>query len=302
MFAEVGYIFGGSAQTTSWNSTNPDGSRNPWNPAEQTFNGDIVSNGDIDVGNGTSVGGDVNDNSGITPIDFSYQSQLAQAQIQTTITDFSGNLGPITDANATTLTTAGSPYHCSAIELAADAILIDGTVEIYVDGPISLSPKGATSANILYKNPSSDGAAERSNLMIFQGDYTTDGTTTASSWDNNGGIIGDAEDITTINNGGEKITSCTAYPEDLVIISEYSGDLTLNGNGIFAAVFIAPKANIKLNGTFNFFGSLSARSFDDRVNGTFSFHYDDSLGNLTFDNVIVSFAKTVWSSHIQRNN
>jgi hypothetical protein len=57
---------------------------------------------------------------------------------------------------------------------------------------------------------------------------------------------------------------------------------TLNGNGEFTGVVVAPNADVDLNGAGNapqdFTGSLMAKSV--KMNGHFSFHYDEALGRM----------------------
>jgi choice-of-anchor A domain-containing protein len=59
-------------------------------------------------------------------------------------------------------------------------------------------------------------------------------------------------------------------------------DFTLNGNGEFTGVLVAPNADIKMNGGGNsdqdFTGAVMVNSF--RMNGHFKFHYHEALGRM----------------------
>jgi len=61
---------------------------------------------------------------------------------------------------------------------------------------------------------------------------------------------------------------------------------TLNGNGQFTGVLVAPNANLALNGGGNseqdFSGSLMVNNV--RLNGHFKFHWDEALGRMLSDN------------------
>ena len=61
---------------------------------------------------------------------------------------------------------------------------------------------------------------------------------------------------------------------------------TLNGNGQFTGVLVAPNADLALNGGGNseqdFSGSLMVNNV--RLNGHFNFHWDEALGRMLSDN------------------
>ena len=61
---------------------------------------------------------------------------------------------------------------------------------------------------------------------------------------------------------------------------------TLNGNGQFTGVLVAPNADLAMNGGGNsdqdFCGSLMVNSV--RLNGHFKFHWDEALGRMASDN------------------
>jgi hypothetical protein len=69
---------------------------------------------------------------------------------------------------------------------------------------------------------------------------------------------------------------------------------TLNGNGQFTGVLVAPNANLDLNGGGNseqdFSGSLMVNNV--RLNGHFKFHWDEALGNMKSDNDARFLAKS----------
>src|SRR3954467_4989998 len=92
-------------------------------------------------------------------------------------------------------------------------------------------------------------------LLIYQNDYdSTKGGTTFN---------------------GNNATGILKDPSKFVMASAYSGNITFNGNASWGGVLYAPNANIKLNGTFDYFGSLIVKSMDrGEVNGSFAFHFD----------------------------
>lgn len=254
MFAHKGYDFQGDAETDSWDST-----AGAYDPAAPNRNGTLGSEGDIYVQKPSNIGGEQNINDFINfplpPVDYDDSLPLETPDILTASTTFD----------------AGT-YRYSAIHLASDGQLtIKGAVKIYVDGPISLAPKKTVNP-IVYADASS-------RLTFIQNDYK------ASEHPEWSGIDNSIDQM----NGGESIGDITK-PERLMFISAYTGEITFNGGAQFGGVLFMPNATLKLNGNFDFYGSVIADAFatkaltgaDDqgKVMGTFSFHYDESLSKL----------------------
>ncbi len=97
-------------------------------------------------------------------------------------------------------------------------------------------------------------------------------------------------------------TSCTVYGNGVLNSPGYAADFilycaptvtsfTLNGNGTFVGVVVAPSADVALNGggttVTDFVGCLMANSVT--LNGHFNFHYDEALGgNKSFGRFLIT--------------
>jgi hypothetical protein len=136
-----------------------------------------------------------------------------------------------------TVDSTQSPYYVAAIDGAFSGVTCKvtggGTVKIYVSGTISG-----------FDMPVDYGDAT-SRLVIVQDDYNTP-----------------AAPISEKINGN---TSAGAIrdPGRLAIMSAFSGELQLNGTADFGGVYYAPKATIRMNGTFNWYGAMVAAHFGD---------------------------------------
>jgi hypothetical protein len=140
-----------------------------------------------------------------------------------------------------------------------------GTVNLYVDGPLNVN-------SIAYA------AGSTANLVIYQNDYSLGG---ASSFKFNGNAtMGDP-----------------AHPNRLLLISNYTGSMGLNGGANFYGVIFAPFADIAMNGNFGMFGAVVADGFSGKINGNFHEHYDTTLGsmNLPLDPRLTA---TSWWPHL----
>jgi hypothetical protein len=83
--------------------------------------------------------------------------------------------------------------------------------------------------------------------------------------------------------GGNGVLNPSGFAGNFIVYCAPSvTDLTLNGNGEFTGVLIAPNAAVKLNGGGNsdedFIGALMAKTI--RLNGHFKFHYDEALSRM----------------------
>lgn len=84
--------------------------------------------------------------------------------------------------------------------------------------------------------------------------------------------------------GGNGIVNKSGFAGNFIVYGAPSvTSFTLNGNGSFIGVLVAPNANVALNGSGNstaidFTGSLMANTI--KLNGHFNFHYDEALGRM----------------------
>ncbi len=252
MFAHNGYDFQGDADTDSWDSSL--GTYDPTNPGS---NGDLGSEGDIYVQKPTNVNGTIDDfiNYPLPPVEFDESLPLESPSI------LSGNV-----------TLAAGTYRYEAVNIQEpDQLTLNGAVTLYVDGPVSISG-GRRFNPIVYGSSSAQ-------LTIIQNDYDPAAHPEWSAIDN---------EIDTVN--GSEAIGDISNPSRFIYISAYDGELSFNGNGQFGGVLFFPNATLKLNGTFEFYGSIIADTFaskdltgadqQGRVNGTFSFHYDENLSKL----------------------
>ncbi|MGC3959072.1 MAG: hypothetical protein QM813_14355 [Verrucomicrobiota bacterium] len=83
--------------------------------------------------------------------------------------------------------------------------------------------------------------------------------------------------------GGNGVLNPTGFAGNFIVYCAPSvTDFTLNGNGEFTGVLVAPNADVKMNGGGNsdedFIGALMVNSV--RMNGHFKFHYDEALSRM----------------------
>lgn len=257
MFAHKGYDFQGNATTDSWDSAS-----GTYDPATANRNGSLGSEGDIYVQKPDNIGGEQNIHDFIN-------FPLPPVEFDTTIPLESPD---ILDVTTTLDATSSDKYRFSAIDMEkTDVLTVKGAVTVYVDGPVRFAPN-KTVAPIVYADASS-------RLTIIQNDFQPSQNPAWSGIDNTLDQM----------NGGESFGD-PAHPSRLLFISAYSGECTFNGGAQFGGVLYMPNATLKMNGTFDFYGSVIAEAFaskeltgedaQGRVNGTFSFHYDESLSKL----------------------
>lgn len=300
MLAIEGYAFTGNAGADSWDSASGDFDT----AAPSGGFGDLASEGDITTGSSTTFD-NVYDNREFPLPVFDYQTEKNSAGALTPIGGGDGVVDNAWVGGSHTLTSGA--YSCTAIDLSGNNhLVIDGEVSIFVDEHVILNPNN-NDRIIQYvhplgsapnqTDPPTDPPLAPSVLSIYQGDYTG----TDSSFDNNGGFIGDVEKT---GGSGQHFTA-SSFPANFRVLTEYSGLMTMNGNGHTSGIFFAPQATVKFNGTFNFYGSVVAQRFDTslsggtqsgKVNGTFDFHYDESLAELDLD-TSVSILITGWRTY-----
>ena len=245
LFSQNGFDFMGAATTKSWSSTTGTFT------GVSTHNGDIASEGDIDVLKPTNVDGTVTPFVSFPMPEVVYDPAGAGAI----------NLGAIT--GSTVLNTG--TYAVPTINIASPQVLtINGLVTLYVAGALSLESTGPIANRVVQY------ATAASRLTIIQNDYN------ASTGD------------TTIN--AKSVMGNPDSPSQFLFLTAYSGQLKFNGAGSFGGVLYAPNATIQMNGTFDLFGSVIAKTFGStpllganemgKINGNFTFIYDEVLGSL----------------------
>ena len=251
MFAHRGYVFKGAATTDSWNSA--DGTVAYADQVIKGEKGDLGSEGDIYVQKPDNVKGSINDfiNFPLPPVDF---DEGVATGVPSALED------------STILTTGEYRYDYIKLD-ESTPVTIKGKVTIYVDGPVSIA---AASPVFVYDPP------DTSRLTLIQKDYDP----ADPRWD-------DLE--TEMKFNGNDIVGSKDNPQQFLYMSQYSGQITMNGNGQFGGALYFPNATFKLNGTFGFYGSIIADTFattlldegeQGKVLGTFDFHYDEALANL----------------------
>lgn len=88
---------------------------------------------------------------------------------------------------------------------------------------------------------------------------------------------------TGITIGGNGVMNGNGFAGNFIVYcADTVTDFTLNGNGEFTGVLVAPNADLTMNGGGNsrqdFTGALMVNSV--RMNGHFNFHYDEALGRM----------------------
>ena len=283
MFAHHGYNFQGAATTDSWDSA-----VGSYKKSNSNSKGDLGSEGDIDVLQVGNVKGVVNDfiNFPLPPIE-------DKAEVTTPGGILTGGI------------LYAGEYRYAAVNIGSGiALTIDGIVKLYVNGPVNLSAKSFSP--IKYSTAASK-------LTIVQLDYEPADFSIANDLDsvNGGDVIGAPITVVYVDSNGSKtigpvnpvpVDSVTGTrievsyetdPQKFTLISAFDGEMKVNGNGMFSGVLYAPNATIKMNGNFNYYGSVIANAFaskdlnrsgavdeQGKIMGTFSFHYDEALARL----------------------
>lgn len=256
MFAHRGYDFMGAATTDSWDSAN-----GSYATAPKGTKGDLGSEGDIYVQKPSNVQGQVDDfiTYPLPPIDFPASTPYS-----------------VPDVLNMSCTLTDGIYRYKYVQLDdkdADVVTIDGNVLIYVDGPIDILVKKDT----VFKY-----ANANSRLTLIQNDYDPDAKNP------NGTDMWPVKN-TTLDMNGNDVVGNIDNPAQFLLMTAYSGELSMNGNGQFGGALFAPNATLKLNGTFTFYGAVIADAFasktlvgdeQGKINGTFNFHYDEQLAKL----------------------
>ncbi len=90
-------------------------------------------------------------------------------------------------------------------------------------------------------------------------------------------------DGSSITVGGNGVINPSGFAGNFILYcTDNCTDFTLNGNGEFTGVLVAPNADVKMNGggsgDEDFIGCLMVNSV--RMNGQFEFHYDEALGRM----------------------
>lgn len=162
---------------------------------------------------------------------------------------------------ATTTLVAPTKYDAIALPN-GEVVTINGPVVLYVIGDVTLD----NSAEIRIVDPNTNPDAF---LVIYLG-----GNFTCK----NGGFI---------NNMAQDATKCKIYGLDTC------KSIVFMTNTIFFGAIYAPSANVQLNNSVEYYGSVVANSFMQSVNA--DFHYDGALRNVAVNDEAVRFVVKHWS-------
>ena len=125
-------------------------------------------------------------------------------------------------------------------------------------------------------------------VIVVEGDVTTKGEITIS---NSGSDTGSVEMYVAgnVDIGGNGVVNMSDVPANFMLFgtaaSGSSQNLKVSGNGAIKAAIYAPNADLELKGSGSsgvFMGAAVANNI--KMTGNFEFHYDEALGNMSFDN------------------
>lgn len=202
-------------------------------------------------------------------VDGNVESEVESPMPEVSFAPSGINLGNITSD----ITLAGGATYDSMITYQCNDvddvnIYVQGYVKLYVGGDWGME---GSSGSITYNDP------EDARLVVIH--------------------EGDSGDLDL--HGNDKLGN-PANPGQFIFMTNHTGDITLNGNGDFAGVYLAPQATFKLNGTFDMVGAIIAQSFGSRVNGNFSFTYDTQLASLEIEIPVIDFADFAILEYVTR--
>lgn len=160
-----------------------------------------------------------------------------------------------------------------------------GAITLYA-GNTYYAPGGISGATITVNVPSSITTAASAVATIYLGGSFSANpivfTGTNASW---GKVLAYQKDFSATDSSenwnGNSSSGIQSDPGRFVFITEYgkanaAANITMNGTSAFGGVLYAPYCDFKLNGTFDFYGSLIMKSIS-QFNGNFNLHYDTRL-------------------------
>lgn len=293
MLGIQGYDFTGSASTDSWNST--EGGYT----GASTGNGDLASEGTIDVTGSGSVDGTVTSDQEFPLPEFDYSDQLASRGNPASSGTLSSDI---------TWTEAGSPYRYDSISLNNKTVTVDkGNIEVFVDGQVTFQGTdfvypddiGTTTAAVGASSTLrfADGTIAASTTPVALGDTlvirgtgpNSGAEVTVAAFND---IVDGMPDTITVNEsiaddsgaGGESVdffSRLTIYQDDYVgSDSEFKFNGTtsvgdIDGTAIYPSnllFFTEYDGKIKMNGGADFAGLLFAPYATVQFNGNFDFY------------------------------
>jgi hypothetical protein len=263
LFGDDYLISSGTGYTDSYDSRNGSYASQATNVDPTTgrtianTNGDIGSNGFVQLNGNVAVHGDalagpgetvqVGPNSTVTGTQGSMDAEKYLPPVDST----SGQPTSYSTIPSNRTFTTGT-YRLSSLSLAgarSGYLNISGDVVLYVDNGISITGNGrltlAPGATLTIINTSGD--------LLLAGNGIINGT---------GGI------------GGFD----PAPPANLQIKTATTGTVRIAGTNDFSGVVYAPNASVQLAGTSQTYGAVVGKTID--MGGTPRFHYDEALGNL----------------------
>lgn len=268
----AGYDFGGNASTDSWSSRldiDGDGladitsALQVYDSSDTTDDhGDLVSTGTITQSGSSVVNGDTHSNADVSIDRVDYNGLRAAKAAAIGIDTSYGSV-----SSSQTFGTIGSEtaYELDALSLGnRDVITIRGDVTLFVDGEVSFGSGNGNRFDL-----------SQGSVTIIQSDYDGDAVSHANSTFNGNAEVG-AMDVGGVHNAHD--------PTKFIFKTDHDGDIKFNGTAEMCGIFYAPRATMKLTGTFDMFGAMVVGAMqNDQVTGTPNFHYDEALADLTSD-------------------
>jgi len=264
LFSKIGYSVQGSASGNKWDSA---GGTQPYSTATKTS--------PIQAGSNGSMSSSVASITGVSNLNLTMPVPAVDATMVYNIPIAGG--GPDILINTCTLTTG--TYRTKYIDISnGDLLTINGTVTIYVDGPVSLqTSNGGSATPVINYNP-----ALTAKLTIIQADYNpADALYTGKE--------------TVLELNSHQTAGSVGNPQQFVLVSGFKGSGKFNGGAQFGGVIYAPNLTLNMNGNFDFYGAIMVNSFGGVINGNFSMHYDTSLANMNLP-VNAGFSVIGWYS------
>lgn len=257
LFADLGFTYSGSADTDAWS-----GNVGAYSEAIRIndYGSALVgSNGPLGTqGNGWDI----------------YSNPKIQGNLGMSLPEYTWT-APTSYINPPALANPAAPWTGSITLLAGQTYYAPGGINgatITINVPNSLTQAAQAVCTIYLGGSFTSGPftftgthADWARVIMYQKDFSA--TDASEDWNGNAtaGVVND--------------------PSRFVFITEYgkanpAASITMNGNANFGGVLFAPYCSFKLNGNFDFYGSLMVRSIS-QLNGSFGMHYDTRLAGMT---------------------
>ncbi len=234
-----------SSETASPSSTDSDG--DGWYDGE-TGEADIGSNGEVTLNNKATIGGDIYLGADDADTTASLYDYGADASGTDSYNEDGTLVGIETDAVVSDeLFTSGG-----TVDIAMDSAGEAGELVVANKKTVTLGVEGTTT-NYYFSSISLGNSSTLTILGTVNIYMTGDIVTKESS----------------------AITTATGLPSDLSIYSSYDGDITLKHGSDFVGTLYAPYADITINNSGDFYGSITGNNVEIKNSG--EFWYDTAL-------------------------